>query len=309
MYYESGLHRFWPWEDFTHTPWRTQRRKVTDEMVTHTHLDGWFPAPAASCIDVKGHEFGGRCHPYTEHNSGEVRGKRREEDAARRKAAQDDNKGEPWVAGRTEKRDWEAPGEDLFLWADGDSASSRRGRRLGQCRAEIQPPWRARGLPAPKRDTLNHLLLVPDAECLLKPGWRGKRVKWRTASLAVAFIKVSVCVWGVERGAVNWETQWRLWQGRKLEMFFFLKPLILHLRVVSITSSPRCYCCVAAVFPPYFLHESHKSLCAFHPSHWSRRAASHLVEHISSGASLETLLNQNICGEIFVWVSAQLFEA
>lgn len=75
-----------------------------------------------------------------------------------------------WQEGLKKKKDREAPGEGLFLWKDGDSASFRRGRRLGRRRAQIQPLWRARGLPAPKRDTLNHLVLVPDAECLLKPG-------------------------------------------------------------------------------------------------------------------------------------------
>lgn len=75
-----------------------------------------------------------------------------------------------WQEG-LKNRDSEAPGEDLFLWMDGDAASFRRGCRLGRRRAQIQPLWRARGLPAPKRDTLNHLLLVPDAGWLLEPGW------------------------------------------------------------------------------------------------------------------------------------------
>lgn len=204
----------------------------------HSHLDGWFPAAAASCIDVKGHKLGGRCVRNTTvaKYGGKKGGRRTRPDKKTLRTTTKPSRG--WQEG-LKNRNREALGEDLFLWTDGDSASFRRGRRLGQRRAQIQPLWRARGLPAPKRDTLNHLVLV--AECLLKPGRREQRVKWRTASFAVAFIKASVCVRGVERGGVNWAAQWRSCRGSKLEMLFSLKAFILHLRVGGITSSLRCF--------------------------------------------------------------------
>lgn len=152
--------------DFTHILWRTNGWKVTDEMVVHT--SGWM-APRCRrqlhpCQRSRIWRAPSSVYGTQQRRSNGGGGQTKKTLRTTTKASRG------WQEG-LKNRDREAPGEDLFLWMDGDSASFRRGRRLGRCRAQIQPLWRARGLAAPKRDTLNHLLLlIPDAESLLEPG-------------------------------------------------------------------------------------------------------------------------------------------